>query len=262
MLAAQENYYRTAKYLLEKRARIDTENHDGHTALSIAIQRGQNDAVATLLQAKPKKGGYSNYATSPINTADYMNNKDAEQKLRRYGMKKSLTPGIEFVSAGLGIRFNAYESLSGYELGIHESLTKIDFYAGYLSTGKDSKFEPLEDNNILNMNNMIYTSLNKRITLYHPKKVSYGFSLGGNFIFAQGNNSMTNQTEQEFVYGPSANLFRYGGFFMFRFDYNMFLTPTSKFYQHGFSFFLGAKLYKPKGSRSSFIHADKTLYML
>jgi len=262
MLAAQENYYRTAKYLLDKRARINEENNDGHTALSIAIQRGQNETVTVLLAANPKKSGYTNYATSPINTAEYMNNKNAEQQLKKYGMKKKLTPGIEFISGGIGTRYNSYESISGYDLGIHEGLTKIDFYAGYLSVPKDSKFEPLENDNILNMNMMIYTSLNKRITLYKPKKVAYGVSLGGNLVYARGNNSLTNQLQEELVYGANANLFRYGSFFMFRFDYNMFLTPTSQFYQHGFSFFLGIKLYKPKGSTSNFIHADKTLYML
>jgi len=264
MLAAQENYYRTAKYLISKRARIDEENNDGHTALSIAIQRGQDDAVTALLAANPKKKGYTNYATSPINTADYMNNKKAKQQLRRYGMKKTLSPGIEFISAGVGTRFNSYESISGYDLGIHEGLTKIDFYAGYLSVPKDSKFDPIENDNIFNMNMLIYTSLNKRITLYKPKKVAYGFSLGGNFVYANGTSSKLGQngTQEEFIYGANANLFRYGSFFMFRFDYNMFLTPNTQFYQHGFSFFLGIKVYKPKGSKSNFIHADKTLYML
>lgn len=264
MLAAQENYHRTARYLLNKRAKIDTENYDGHTALSIAIQRNSKETIDVLLNANPKKSGYRHYSNSPLNIADYMGNKEAEKKLKRYGFKKSLSPGLDFVSGSIGGRYSPYESMTGYELGVHESLTKIDLYGGYFYVPQKSTFEPFTSTITFNMRNMAYLSLNKRFTLYKPQKAGYGFSVGADGYFASGENLQKNpaQTKSEFLYGANANLFRYGSAFLFRIDYHYFVPPTTVFYKHSVSFTLGLKLYKPKTSNSKITHADKTLYML
>ncbi len=260
MLAAQENYFRMIDHMLRNGAKLDTENHDGHTALSIAIQRGQNDAVSSLIRANPKKSGYSNYATSPINTADYMSNKKAEKSLKKYGMRKSFKPGLDFVSVGLNFKFSSYEALSGYEIGLHEKATKIDLFMGYMSIPKNQEFDFLTDDYYLNMEMLIYASLNKRFTVYRPKKAGYGFSIGGDFFFAEGRDSKTTTTEQDLFYGANISLFRFGSFLMFRLNYNYYIDPNTRFFQHSVFFGLGINLYKPKTSK--FIHADKTLYML
>ena len=262
MLAAQENYTKTINFLLKKGAKINQENKDGHTALSIAIQREQDEAIDLLLKNKPKKTGYSNYSTSPLNTAEYFSNKKASKKLQDYGMKKKFKPGIQYLATGTTLFFTPLDLLFGYELKIHEVAMNLDLTLGYAAVSPKVEIEIFTSNYLWKMQTKYYGNLNKNFNIFTDKfKGTWGFSIGIDGLYAKGIVPITEATDSEFNYGANAGIYRDSKRFYGRLHYTR-LLPNTNFYPNVFSFSIGVRIFNFKNAGRHYIHADKTLYML
>jgi ankyrin repeat protein len=262
MFAAQEGYSATVSFLLAKGAKVDTEDNDGHTATSIAAQNNHNDVVEILLLSNPKKAGYSKYANSPINTADYVENKDGERKLVDYGMDRDYDAGIGYFSTGVGLHFTPYEVLSTVEVGVHERAFKIDLYGGIATEKYTADFNFFSKDNIIKATSIYYASLGKKFELYQKStKIEFGLSAGINGMYAIGKYTTTLEESTQLLYGFSAGVYLSTSYGVFRFNYNPMLNPQTDFFRHRFSASLNVKLFKYTNS-DTFTFADKTLYML
>jgi len=260
MFAAQEGYIESVEYLISKGAKIDAENNDGHTALSIATQNNFNDIVDFILQNNPKKAGYTKPATTPLNTADYVENSIAKDKLTKYGMKENSTPGLEYLSGGVAFFVTPFDIMSGAQAGVHEGMFKIDLIGGYVTESTYSGFSMFTNTKYNKTKELYYGAVYKRIDVYRKAKVSVGVSFGADGMLASGE-SQIGTTVNKILYGASIGGFYKSGLGLFRLNYT-YLIPESGFYKSRISFAVGVKLYKFKNSTENFIFADKTLYML
>lgn len=261
MFAAQEGYTNSVSYLLSHGAKIDIENNAGHTATSIATQNNHNDVVDILILSNPKKAGYSKYANSPINTAEYVENKVAEKKLINYGMEKDYDAGIGYFSTGVGFQITPFDLLYSYEIGVHERAFKIDLYAGY-ATEKYSDVELFTKANIINAKEVYYLNLGKKFEIYeHSKKIEFGLFAGANSMYAFGKYQNNSEMNNQLLFGISAGAYLSTSLGVFRINYNPILNSQTDFFRHRISASLNVKLFKYT-SPNTFSYADKTLYML
>ncbi len=262
MFAAQEGYTTTVSFLIAQGAKVDTEDNDGHTATSIAAQNNHNDVVDILLLSNPKKAGYSKYVNSPVNTADYVENKDAAKKLISYGMDRDYDAGVGYFSTGVGFQLTPYDILSTLEVGVHERAFKIDLYAGYGTPKYTSDSSFFKNTNYIKANNIYYASLDKRFKLYSKStKIEFGLFAGVNGQYAMGVYPITGQSKSQFLYGITGGAYLTTSFGDLRFNYNPMFNPQTDFFRHRFSVSLNVKFLK-YSKADTFTFADKTLYML
>ncbi|MBN2348817.1 MAG: ankyrin repeat domain-containing protein [Bacteroidales bacterium] len=212
--AIQNNHQETAQLLLTYGAKADTLINDLFSPLAIAVIQGNLNIVKMLKEHGANLDSYVSKTMKVYDLAKINRNDSIVAYLKMFKVSKSIWPAIGSYFIGATLNWNFTDFLTGPEFGFHEYKYNADISAGYLirpsairilsAPDADTSYQYWE------RRHMIYTGLNKNITLYSSKSDNFktGISLGIKGVYTWGGyRGSTQKPDNKILAVPLAGLF-------------------------------------------------------